>query len=115
LVVFGWTLGFISSCFIIYYGHQLESIAWMMGYLFAPFSAVFYPVSILPLWAQKVAWALPSTYLFEGMRMLIRGEAFPAHYYWASLGLDALYLTGAIALFHHMFQRSRVKGLARLE
>ena len=115
MIVFGWTLGFLSSSLVIYWGHQVEACSWMMGYLFAPFSAVFYPVSILPLWAQKIAWALPSTYVLEAMRKILAGEPVPLSYYWMSLGLDLLYLCLAIGLFLIMFQKSRVKGLARLE
>jgi ABC-2 type transport system permease protein len=115
LLLFGWTLGFLAGSMIIYWGHQVESLAWMIGYLFAPFSAVFYPVAILPLWAQKVAWALPSTYIFEGMRTILNGGSLPSGYLWISLGLGTLYFALSIALFHFSFQKSRIKGLARLE
>ena len=47
LLIFGWTIGFLASSAIIYWGHSVEMFAWMIGGLFAPFSAVFYPVSIL--------------------------------------------------------------------
>ena len=39
-------------------------LAWMIPYVFAPFSAVYYPLSALPHWAQVIAQALPHhTYL----------------------------------------------------
>ena len=36
-----------------------------------PNGAVFYPVSVLPAWLQKIAYLLPSTYVFEGMRQVL--------------------------------------------
>ncbi len=115
LLIFGWVLGFLASSLIIYWGHRVEAIAWMAGYIFAPFSAVFYPVSVLPLWAQKIAWVLPTTYIFEGMRMILRNEVFPISYFGMSFGLNCLYLTLSLSLFYFAFRKSRMKGLARLE
>ncbi len=115
LLIFGWTLGFLAASLIIRYGHQVEAVAWMIGYLFAPFSAVFYPVSVLPEWARVISWGLPSTYIFEGMRLILRGEEFPWEYFAMSCGLNVLYLASALCLFTYAFHKSRVKGLARLE
>ncbi len=115
LVLFGWTLSFISSSLIIRWGHKVEMVCWMIGFLFAPFSAVFYPVSALPFWAQKIAWSLPSTYIFEGMRAILFTKTFPAFYFWVSLALNLIYLSLSIVLFYISFAASRRKGLARLE
>lgn len=115
LLCFGWTLGFLSSSAIIYWGHQVESLAWMTGYLFAPFSAVFYPVAVLPEWAQAISWSLPTTYIFEAMRMILSQGHFPASYFWTALGLTGLYFSLTVSLFRFVFQKSREKGLARLE
>lgn len=115
LYIFGWTIGFLASSLIIYWGHKVEMFAWMLPFLFAPFSAVFYPVSVLPEWAQIIAWTLPTTYVFEGMREILRGGSFPYHYFFASVGLNLLFLSGSLFLFTHMFKKSLVKGLARLE
>lgn len=115
LLIFGWTLGLLAASIIIYWGHQLEALAWMIGYLFAPFSAVFYPVAILPPWAQAISWCLPSSYIFEGIRLILRGEAFPLSYFWISYPLALFYLFCSLCLFRFSFHKSRAKGLARLE
>lgn len=115
LLVFGWSIGFIAAGMIIYWGHQVEMFAWMIAFLFAPFSAVFYPVAILPAWAQAIAWSLPGTYVFEGMRQILNTGNFPMQYFWYSLGLNILYLLLSVSFFNWMFKKSRVKGLARLE
>lgn len=115
LLIFGWSLGFIAASLIVYWGHEVEALAWMVGYVFAPFSAVFYPVSVLPFWAQKIAWVMPTTYIFEGMRAILASQEFPFSYFWKGLGLSLVFLAAAISLFQVMFAKSRIKGLARLE
>lgn len=115
LYIFGWTIGFITSGMVIYWGHKVEMFAWMMPFLFAPFSAVFYPVDILPHWAQLISWSLPTTYVFEGMRMILNGGTFSWSYLTASFALNILFLIGSIAFFRWMFGLSLKKGLARLE
>lgn len=115
LLVFGWTIGFLAASSIIYFGHTVEMFAWMAGSLFAPFSAIYYPVAILPAWAQAISWCMPTTYIFEGMRQILHSGTFSASYFWMSIGLNIVYLAGAILLFRTMFELSRNKGLGRLE
>lgn len=115
LYIFGWTVGFLASSLIIYWGHKVEMFAWMLPFLFAPFSAVFYPVEVLPVWAQTIAWCLPTTYVFEGMRQILHGSSFPFSYFWMSSFLNLLFLGSAMFLFNFMFKKSLIKGLARLE
>lgn len=115
LFMFGITLGFLAASIIVYWGQQVEALAWMIGFVFAPFSAVFYPVAILPKWAQTIAYCVPTTYVFEGMRSILQTGTFPFNDFWISLFLNSVYLTLTVLLFNYMFQKSRVKGLARLE
>jgi ABC-2 type transport system permease protein len=115
LLMFGWCLGFLAASIIIYWGHQVEMVAWMIAFLFAPFSAVFYPVDTLPVWAQDISWMLPTTYVFEGMRQILRGEAFPYAYLIYSIILTIIFLFASMLIFRWMFEKSRKKGLARLE
>jgi ABC-2 type transport system permease protein len=115
LLIFGWTIGFLASSAIIYWGHSVEMFAWMIGGVFAPFSAVFYPVSILPSWTHPICWSLPTTYIFEGMRFVLNTGLFPVEYFATSIALNAVFLTASIILFKVMFEKSRQKGLSRLE
>ncbi|HAV15053.1 MAG TPA: ABC transporter [Candidatus Pacebacteria bacterium] len=77
LMASGWFMGFLGSSFIIIGGTRVQTIAWTMGFLFAPFSAVFYPVSVLPVWAQMISRVLPTTYVFESMRTVLATGAIP--------------------------------------
>jgi ABC-2 type transport system permease protein len=115
LMLSGFTLGFLASCVVIRWGQKLEMLAWMSAFFFAPFSAVFYPVASLPHWAQSISWCLPMTYIFEGMREILRVGSFSWADFLTSLGLNAIYLIVAVALFKFSFECSRAKGLGRLE
>ena len=115
LLIFGWVIGFLASSAIIYSGRQMESLAWMTAFVFAPFSAVFYPIDILPAWAQTIGWCIPTTYIFEGMRQILSNGTFSYSYFWISLFLNLFYLALTFSLFTYMFEKSRAKGLSRLE
>jgi ABC-2 type transport system permease protein len=115
LIIFGWTISFIASSAIIYWGHRVEMLAFMVAFLFAPFSAVFYPIEILPEWARTISWCLPTTYIFQGMRSILTSGSCPSCYFWISMALNAIYLSASILLFYWAFGKSREKGLARLE
>lgn len=115
LMLSGWILGFVGASFIIRYGQKVQTIAWTMGFLFAPFSAVYYPLNVLPQWVQTVSHFLPTMYIFEGMRSIIFTGQMPLDMLAKSFVLNVLYLTLAILLFLYMFEKSRAKGLSRLE
>jgi ABC-2 type transport system permease protein len=115
LLMSGWFMGFTASGVIIRYGQGLQSIAWMAGFALAPFSAVYYPIDVLPLWAQYVSAVLPMTYVFEGMRQVLHGGQPPVSHLLISFGLNALYLCLSIVFFGWMFEKSRERGLARLQ
>lgn len=111
LVMFGFSLGIISVSLILRWGQAAESLAWALPFLVQPFSAVFYSVDTLPKVMQYVAWCFPSTYIFEGMREVIRTELMN----WQSMGiaflLNLFYLAMAAAVFTWMFAKARKLGL----
>ena len=115
LMMSGWFMGFVAAGLILYFGKGLQSVAWMAGFALAPFSAVFYPLEVLPPWARGVSACLPMTYVFEGMRAILRGGSMPRTDLALSFGLNALYLGLAVVFFGWMFEKSRERGLARLE
>jgi ABC-2 type transport system permease protein len=115
LIIFGWSLSFLASSLIIYWGHRVEMFAWMIAFIFAPFSAVFYPLHVLPEWAQRISWCLPTTYIFEGMRSILATGIFPTVDFWISMGINLVYLVASVMIFKFMFEKTREKGLARLE
>lgn len=115
LMMSGWMIGFLAASVVIYWGQRFQMLAWMTAYIFAPVSAVYYPVTTLPKSLQIVAWSLPTTHVFEGMRFILTGNAFPWDAFWWSLFLNTLYLIIAMSIFAFAFEKSRSKGLSRFE
>ena len=110
LIVMGWSLGLLIVALILRYGMGAEGLAWIVVFMLAPVSAVYYPVTVLPGWLQPVAWALPSSHVFEGMRALLYGGAMRwDHLAWAT-GLNALYMLLSVAVFLYGFHVARVRG-----
>jgi ABC-2 type transport system permease protein len=82
LLFFGWTVGLFTSALILRYGEAAESLAWIVPFLVQPFVAVFYPVSALPPALQYFSKIFPCTYIFEGMRAVLRDGGIP----WGLMG-----------------------------
>ncbi len=115
LLLFGWALGIFTTGLLLFWGHTAEALIWGVPFFVQPISAVFYPVAILPAWLKPFAWSLPSTYVFEGMRSVIRDGRLEATYIWISVGLNLVYLVLAGFFLRWMFIRARSAGrLSRL-
>lgn len=114
LLLTGWTIGFIVSGLLIRYGQKIQTFAWTGAAFVMPFSAPFYPLAILPPWAQKVAALVPTSYIFEGMRQALFTGTFSYNKFVMSFGLNFIYLTLSILFFLHMFNQSKKLGLGRL-
>lgn len=114
LTISGLTLGLITASGIIYWGRKIEVLTWIMNWIFAPLSAVFYPLHVLPFWVQNIAQFIPMAHLFEGMRLLLTQHFIPAHYLVMCCVLNLIYFSLALILFKYMFEKSRNRGLARL-
>ena len=115
LLLFGWGIGLFTTGLLLRFGYAAEALIWGIPFLVQPFSCVFYPVSVLPRWAQMIARCLPSTYAFEGLRMALAGQPVPASIWLPLIGLDALAFGAGIAFFVGMFRAARKAGrLGRL-
>lgn len=78
LFVFGWALGLLATAIILRLGPSAEILAWSIPAFLTPLSGVFYPISALPAWLQPIAYLLPTSQVFEGMRAVILSGAFDA-------------------------------------
>jgi ABC-2 type transport system permease protein len=110
LLVMGWGLGLIIGALLLRHGLGAESLAWLAVFLLAPASAVYYPVSVLPVWLQYASWALPSAHVFEGMRaVMFQGVFRLDHFFWA-LALDVVYTAFGAVVFLFAFRQARQRG-----
>ena len=111
LLVMGWAIGFVVSGMVLRFGLGAESLAWVAIFAVAPVSGIYYPVSVLPEWLQIVARLLPSSYVFEGMRAVVREGLVRYDYMLIAAGLNAVYLIGGALIFLAFFRAARIRGL----
>ena len=115
VLIFGWAVGLMTAGLLFRYGYAAEALIWGIPFLIQPFSAVFYPLSVLPSWARAIAHALPSTYVFEGMRSVIQQHTLDWRLLGISTGLNMIYLTVGAVIFRALFVSARATGrLARI-
>lgn len=103
LILVGWWLGFIINGLILRFGYRVESFAWAFVFIIYPFSAIFYPVSILPGWAQIISKILPTSYIFENMRNVLFYGTFSPGEIIISFLLNIFYLILSLFFLKKMF------------
>ena len=110
LVIMGWAVALGVTSLILRYGQGAEALAWSVLFGITPFAAVFYPVAILPSWLQPVAYALPASHVFEGMRAALLENRFDAGHMLAAFALDAAWLCLMGWVFLRQLEASRDRG-----
>jgi ABC-2 type transport system permease protein len=111
LVMMAWAVGMFSTALLMRYGLGAENLVWFVIFLLAPVSAIYYPVTVLPPWLQPVAWALPSTHVFEGMREALFHQRFDTGLFWSAVGLNLVYMAIGLAIYLLAFRIARSRGL----
>lgn len=114
LLMTGWWVGFFTAGFILRFGTKVQTLAWTLAGLIAPFSAIYYPISILPGWAQKIAAFMPTSYVFEGMREIIYSGNLDTNKLAISFILNSIYLIASIIFLRKSFDKVLEKGLVKL-
>ena len=110
LMLTSWAIGIFVAGLLLRNGMGAEGMAWTIMFLFLPLTCVYYPVSILPDVLQYVAWSLPPTYVFEGMRALLIDHVFRADLMLESLAFNVVLFAVASLAFHKLLQSARVQG-----
>ncbi len=111
LFLFGIALGILGIALVLRFGPASEWLVWPIPAVVTPFAAVFYPVSTLPDWMQRVSHLLPPSYVFEGMRAILSGGAYPGNPLLWSIGLCALYILLAAWVFSRVHRDVVRSGL----
>ena len=111
LFLTGIALGVAAAAIVLRLGPASEWLIWPIPMIVSPFAGVFYPVSVLPGWMRAIAAVLPPSYVFEGMRAVVKGESPP----WGGLafggGLAIVYLVLACLVFMAVYRTAIRSGL----
>lgn len=110
LLLMGWAIGLLVAALVLRYGMGAESIAWAAIFALAPLCGIYYPVATLPGWLQVLAWILPASHVFEGMRAVLLQHRFPLDDLLYALLLNAAYLSIGIGVFLRTLHQARQRG-----
>jgi ABC-2 type transport system permease protein len=104
LLLTSWAIGIFVSGLVMRNGLGAENMAWTIMFIFLPLTCVYYPVAVLP------AWALPPTYVFEGMRALLIDQVFRSDLMLQALGLNVVLFAAGSLAFLALLKSSRRNG-----
>jgi ABC-2 type transport system permease protein len=110
LILTSWAIGIFVSGLLLRHGLGAENMAWTFMFLFLPITCVYYPVAVLPSWLQSIAWMLPPTYVFEGMRALLIDHVFRADLMAQAFALNAVLFAAGVLGFMLLLRSARREG-----
>lgn len=111
LIMTGWWVGFFVAGLILRYGSRVQMLAWTTVVILSPFSGVFYPLSILPPWAQALAKMVPTSYIFEGGREILYTGTLSMDKLLISFSFNAFYLIICAIFLKRSFDAVLKRGL----
>jgi len=110
LIFTSWSVGIFVSGLVMRLGLGAESIVWTLMFGLMPLTCVYYPVTVLPQWLQHVAWTLPPTYVFEGMRALLMQHEFRTDLMLDALAINTALIIASFATFLLFLRSARRHG-----
>ena len=110
LVLTSWSVGLVVSGLLLRNGLGAEGMAWTFMFLLLPLCCVYYPVDVLPPWLRVISWALPPTYVFEGLRAALTDHVFRGDLMIRAFGINVALFCMSTVVFLWLLKRSRVAG-----
>jgi ABC-2 type transport system permease protein len=110
LIFTSWSVGIFVSGLVLRYGLGAESIVWTLMFGIMPLACIYYPVTVLPHWLQYLAWSLPPTYVFEGMRSLLMEHVFRAELMVDAVAINVVLIVASFGGFLMLLRSARQHG-----
>ncbi len=110
LIFTSWSVGIFVSGLVLRNGLGAESIVWTLMFAIMPLACIYYPVSVLPTWLQYVAWSLPPTYVFEGMRALLIEQTFRTDLMLDAFAINVVLLLASFGAFLALLRSAKING-----
>ncbi len=104
-------IGLLVCSLVLLFGTRAETSAWAAVNFVVMLSGIYYPVSVLPGWAQAVAAGIPLTYFLDAFRQGYGFEAQFAHAWLKGFALTGCYVVLAHWALASAITRSRRTGL----
>lgn len=106
------SFGIISASFVMVLKRG-DPVSWAFTNISGILGGLYYPVSVLPKWLQKLSYVLPVTYSLEGMRLaLLKGYSLSALLpnIVALLVFSVIMLPLSMLVFRYAVKRAKTDG-----
>src|SRR3979411_1763953 len=110
LIFTSWSVGIFVSGLVLRNGLGARRIGWTLMFVRVPLGCIYYPVTVLPDFLQYLAWALPPTYVFEGMRSLLSDHVFRTNLMIQSLAINVVLFIASFAIFLALLRSAKHHG-----
>ncbi len=110
LMLTSWAVGLLVAGLLLRNGLGAEALAWSLMFVLLPLTCVYYPVSVLPGWLQPISLALPPTYVFQGLRLLIEQHRVSAADMGMAFGINAVLFCGGLVSFLALLESAKRRG-----
>ncbi len=114
LIITGWSAGFVIAGLILRYGTRIQAFAWTVVWVIAPFCGIYYPIAVLPPWAQSIAHVVPASYVFEGVREAVNSGTVDFRGILSGLFLAIGYFFLALWFLSRSFKAVLRRGLVKV-
>ncbi len=105
-------VGIIAASFIMVLKRG-DPVTWLFNSVGLLLGGVYYPVSLMPEWLQKLSWLLPITYSLDGMRRALLTDASFQELLPNIVALSifsAVLVPASLAIFRRAVHRAKVDG-----
>lgn len=106
------SLGILSASYLLIFKRG-NPVTWAILGLSSVLGGMMYPISVLPVWLQRLARLIPVTYSLEGMRAAILGHASMRELVPSIAGLlifAAIFVPLSFAIFSWALRRTKITG-----
>lgn len=110
MVIFATSIGLVLIGFVFQYGTKVQALTWGTTFIIEPLCAVFFPVSVLPLFLQPVSYLIPVTYFFEWIRSVHEKIAFSSAHLLAAFAFNLFYLGLGCWIFSRQLAAAKRSG-----
>lgn len=105
-------LGMISAGFILFFKRG-DPLNWLITNFSTLLSGVYFPITILPIWLQKISSFIPFTYTLNNLRHLLLSRA-PATVLLPDIFIllifSAIFFPIGIFSIHYGLKKAKIKG-----
>ncbi len=110
MIIFATAVGLVLIGLVFRFGTRVQALTWGAIFMMQPFCAVYFPVNVLPVFLQPIAYLFPATYFFEWLRALHEKTGYDANRLLGAFVFNLAYLGVACLIFSRQLAAAKRSG-----